>query len=110
MFNEGHETHSEQVLRERKDALRHLFTVLDVKPTKSNNSLHKKRVNLSQEDLALLTQRHKHDQAKRGIKTEIVGDGEEVEVEGDEEDLNENELNLIYRKYCTFTTRINESH
>ena len=50
--------------------------------------------------MVLLTQRHtKHDKSKKAVKTEIVGDGEEVEVEEDEEELNTNELNLIYKKY-----------
>ena len=38
---------------------------------------------------------------KNPTKTEIVGDGEEIEVEAGE-DLSENELNLIYKKYVRF--------
>ncbi|KAJ3556710.1 hypothetical protein NM688_g1873 [Phlebia brevispora] len=99
IYNEGQETLSEQVLRERKAALVHLFDILDIRPLKNSGYLQKDPKALSHDDLVLLTQRHtKHDKSKKAVKTEIVGDGEEVEVEEDEEELNTNELNLIYKK------------
>ncbi|THH32857.1 hypothetical protein EUX98_g1325 [Antrodiella citrinella] len=95
MFNEGQETESEQTFRERKGALSHLFKTLNLRPrTSGRNSK-----NLDNGDLKKLARRPKTVQQKAGVKTEIVGDGEEVEVEVDGEDLNENELDLIYRKY-----------
>lgn len=39
---------------------------------------------------------------KQSAHTEIVGDGEEIVVENDEEDLSENQLNLIYKKSVSF--------
>lgn len=96
MFNEGHETLDEQVLRERKSALIHLFKILNLKPTNRGSVSKRKQKGLSQEDLKLLAQ--KANKSKRGSHTEIVGDGEEIIVEGDEEELSDNQLNLIYRK------------
>lgn len=96
MFNEGSETADEQVLRERKSALIHLFDILGLKPTSRGSMSKGKQRNLSKEELKLLTQ--KTNIAKKGAHTEIVGDGEEVLVEADEEDLSDNQLNLIYRK------------
>ena len=98
IFNEGQETLDEQILRERKAALINLFDNLDIKPTKSSSIFKQKNGQLSTDDLALLTQQHHKTNKGKKPKTEIVGDGEEVEIAGDEEDLNENELNLIYKK------------
>ena len=98
MFNEGQETLSEQTLRERKGSLVHLFEVLSVQPVK-NSTLYKKGKELSHDDLVLLTeQHHKSDKGQGAPKTEIVGDGEEIEVVTDGEELNTNELDLIYKK------------
>ncbi|TCD62159.1 DNA helicase rad5 [Steccherinum ochraceum] len=94
MFNEGQETESEQTLRERKGALSHLFKILNLRPRAAGLAGRQ----LDHDDLRNLTQRPKQGQAKKTTKTEIVGDGEEVEVEMDAEDLNENELDLIYKK------------
>ncbi|KAG1836584.1 SNF2 family N-terminal domain-containing protein [Suillus subalutaceus] len=71
MFNQGQETHDEQTLRERKSALLSLF-----------------EANLTQ-----------HAGGAKKKKIEIVGDGEEVEVEEGEE-LSDNELDVIYKKRC----------
>lgn len=100
IFNEGQETLSEQVLRERKSALINLFEVLGVKPTRLDRNFATKGNDLIHTDLDMLTrQERKAGGLKQKSKMEIVGDGEEVEVEDDEEQLDENELNLIYKKY-----------
>ncbi|KIP11786.1 hypothetical protein PHLGIDRAFT_83110 [Phlebiopsis gigantea 11061_1 CR5-6] len=106
MFNEGSETVDEQVLRERKSALIHLFDILGLKPTNRGNMSKGKQRNLSKEELKLLTQ--KANNAKKEAHTEIVGDGEEVLVEADEEELSDNQLNLIYRKAQQNDTTIAE--
>ncbi|KAI0684760.1 SNF2 family N-terminal domain-containing protein [Cytidiella melzeri] len=95
LFNEGHETEAEQILRQRKAALLHLFEVLDLKPT-TRGRITARGKDLTKEDLTLLT-KDKKDQHRRS-KTEIVGDGEEVEIDADAEDLSDNQLNLIYKK------------
>lgn len=98
MFNEGHETEVEQMLRERKGALLKLFDVLNLKPRRGATSAKHKKGELDTEDLAMLTQQPGIRKGKKPVKIEIVGDGEEVEVEAGE-DLSENQLNLIYQKY-----------
>lgn len=103
LFNEGHETADEQTLRERKSSLIHLFDILNLKPTNRMSAVKRKRKVLSQEELKLLTQ--KAAKSKKGSHMEIVGDGEEIMVEGDEEELSENQLNLIYRK-CAATNEV----
>lgn len=100
MFGEGQETEAEQILRQRKSSLTHLFDVLELRPTSRGSMYKRGKKGLTQEDLALLTQQEKMKQSKeaRSAKTEIVGDGEEIEIEAGEEDLSENQLNLIYKK------------
>lgn len=98
MFNEGQETVDEQILRERKSSLIHLFDILSLKPTSRGDFSRRRTKDLSQEELKLLTQKQSGHKSKKGAHTEIVGDGEEILVEGDEEDLSENQLNLIYKK------------
>lgn len=106
MFNEGQETAAEQSLRERKGSLIHLFKVLDLKPQRGDSLLQRQNGDLSQSDLVKLTQHpSKPGNGKNAIKTEIVGDGEEIEVEADGEELNENELSLIYKKCNKFSPR-----
>jgi DNA repair protein RAD5 len=94
MFNEGQETLDEQVLRERKSSLLKLFDAIGLKPragtdiskhrNKSDNELHGEAAK-------------KMTLAKQPVKIEVVGDGEEIEVE-EGEDLSENELDMIYKK------------
>ncbi|CAL1694577.1 unnamed protein product [Somion occarium] len=98
MFNEGQETGAEQMLRERKGALLKLFDILNLKPRRGATSTKHRNGQLDTEDLSLLTQPSRANKGKKVVKTEIVGDGEEIEVEVDGEDLSENELNLIYKK------------
>ncbi|KAI0073947.1 hypothetical protein K474DRAFT_1648766 [Panus rudis PR-1116 ss-1] len=97
MFSEDRETETEQTLRERKGALLRLFDALNIKPRKGTSSAKRRKGELDADDLALLAQRPKN-KGKQTIKKEIVGDGEEIEVEADGDDLSENELNLIYKK------------
>lgn len=99
MFNEGQETASEQMLRERKHSLLSLFDVLDLKPRRGSSFTRKPHGELDGKDLEVLTQRRASTNEKKVMKKEIVGDGEEVEVEADGEDLSENELSLIYKRY-----------
>lgn len=103
MFNEGHETEAEALLRERKGALLKLFDVLNIKPRRGATSAKHRKGKLNTDDLAALTQTagNKQGLGKKPVKIEIVGDGEEVEVEAGE-DLSENELDLIYQKYVLF--------
>ena len=97
MFEEGQESQDEQKLRERKSSLLKLFDAVSLKPQvgpdlskfkdKSDNEMHA-------EDVKKMTDTSK---PKAAVRTEIVGDGEEVEVE-EGEDLSENELNTIYKR------------
>ncbi|KAA1467782.1 hypothetical protein DENSPDRAFT_770871 [Dentipellis sp. KUC8613] len=99
MFDDGRETTEEQNLRERKNALLHLFDVLNLKPVGGNDvsKLRKQAEGeLDHEELIQLTQVPKKDSKAR--KVEVVGDGEEIEVEGDGEELADNELDLIYQR------------
>ncbi|KAH8102375.1 SNF2 family N-terminal domain-containing protein [Cristinia sonorae] len=97
IFNEGQETESEQILRARKGALTHLFDVLNLRPQKTglNGGRHGQ---LGHDELRQLTQRPRRTAERNGVRTEIVGDGEEVAVNLDGEDLSDNELDLIYKK------------
>lgn len=99
MFDEGQESGEEQVLRERKQALLKMFKVLDLKPLRGSDFSRKPHGKLDQKDLEMLSQRHVgHGANKPKRKTEIVGDGEEVEVEEEGEELSDNELDLIYKR------------
>ncbi|KAL6304876.1 SNF2 family N-terminal domain-containing protein [Sparassis latifolia] len=98
MFNEGQETATEQMLRERKSALLKLFKVVSLKPTRGSSFTRKSRGELEKKDLEVLTQQPQIDKGKKPVRTEIVGDGEEVEVEGEGDDICDNELDLIYKR------------
>lgn len=99
MFDEGHETGEEQVLRERKQALLKMFKVLDLRPRQGSDFSRKPHGRLDQKDLEMLSQRHVgNEAAERKGKTEIVGDGEEVEIDEEGEELSDNELDLIYKR------------
>lgn len=82
MFGEGLETDEERTLRERKSAVVKLFEVVGLRPGTSEREL--------QEEALQKTTRKKH--------VEIVGDGEEIEVE-DGEDLSRKDLDIIYKRY-----------
>lgn len=101
MFNEGQETLEEQILRERKSSLLKLFDVVGIKARAGvDYSKHrdKSEGELHGEAVMQMTQANKVKKVTK-VKTEIVGDGEEVEVD-DVEDLSENELDMIYKKYA----------
>ncbi|TRM65841.1 SNF2 family N-terminal domain-containing protein [Schizophyllum amplum] len=84
-FNEGMETEDEYMLRERKTALVKLFEILGLKPVVGAHT--------SEADSDRKTESKKH-----GKKvTEIVGDGEEIEVD-DSENISGNDIAMIYAK------------
>ena len=98
VINEGEETLEEQIFRERKTSLLKLFDVIGLKPRTGANlsgdpspSHPDKPETFSKKDVG------SDKPTKKTVKIEIVGDGEEVEVE-EGEDLSETELDLIYRK------------
>lgn len=95
MFGQGKETEEEQSLRERKTALLALFDVVNLRPRTGARALSNDRVPDGDE-----WQKGKPAQKPVGTKktrTEIIGDGEEIEVEEGEE-LSDNQLDLIYRR------------
>jgi DNA repair protein RAD5 len=91
ILNEGQETSDEQYLRERKNALLRLFHAVGLNPRRGRHQdiLNEESINKA----------HPPGQIRKQatIKTEIVGDGEEIEVE-DGEELTENEINVIYKR------------
>ncbi|KAH6917080.1 DNA repair protein RAD5 [Coprinopsis sp. MPI-PUGE-AT-0042] len=94
MFDEGRETQEETELRERKSSIVRLFEVLGLRPHAGANTKGKTREsneNLTHEALKNLARR-----ASKKVK-EIVGDGEEIEVD-DAEELTSNDINTIYQR------------
>ncbi|KAJ6520356.1 RAD5-like protein [Mycena sanguinolenta] len=92
MFSEGAETLDEQMLRERKASILKLFDVLNLRPQAGANfSGSKTDEEIHEEAMKKIAQR------KSKKVTEIVGDGEEIEVD-DGEELSENDLDTIYKK------------
>lgn len=95
MFGQGKETEEEQSLRARKMAFLALFDAVNLRPRTSARGLSRDQVSDGGE-----RQGGKPTQKPSGAKktrTEIIGDGEEIEVEeGDE--LSDNQLDLIYRR------------
>jgi len=92
LFGLGQETEDESVLRERKAALLTLFDALNLRPRRGACVAKANQISSSVSERP-----SEHVTSKKHIKTEIVGDGEEIEVE-DGEELSDNELELIYRK------------
>ncbi|KAJ6541849.1 SNF2 family N-terminal domain-containing protein [Mycena capillaripes] len=93
MFSEGVETLDEQMLRERKASILKLFDVLNLRPQAGANFTGRKSdEEIHEEAMKKISQRTKPKKV-----TEIVGDGEEIEVEEGEE-LTENDLDMIYHK------------
>ncbi|KAF7337701.1 DNA repair protein RAD5 [Mycena sanguinolenta] len=92
MFSEGAETLDEQMLRERKASILKLFDALNLRPQAGANfSGRKTDEEIHEEAMKKIAQR------KSKKVTEIVGDGEEIEVD-DGEELSENDLDAIYKK------------
>ncbi|KAG0707588.1 SNF2 family N-terminal domain-containing protein [Suillus ampliporus] len=103
MFNQGQETQDEHTLRERKTALLSLFEAINLRPCRGAHI--KDNGNTENESDSTKKQPTQHPGGAKKKKTEIVGDGEEVEVEEGEE-LSDNELDVIYKKWIppdTFT-------
>jgi hypothetical protein len=101
IFDDGRETLDEQTLRERKSSLLRLFYAVGLKP-QSGNDFSKRRNGIDvelKEDAMKKMKQNNAEKSGKSVKTEFVGDGEEVEVE-DEEDLSENELVMIYKKWA----------
>ncbi|KAJ6623172.1 SNF2 family N-terminal domain-containing protein [Mycena sp. CBHHK59/15] len=92
MFNDGAETLDEQMLRERKASILKLFDVLGLRPQAGANFSGRKSDEQIHDEAMKKMAQHKSKKVK-----EIVGDGEEIEVEEGEE-LSENDLNTIYQK------------
>lgn len=95
VFGQGKETEEEQSLRERKTALLALFDVVNLRPRTGARALCSDQVPNGDE-----WQNGNSAQKMAGAnktRTEIIGDGEEIEVEEGEE-LSDNQLDLIYRK------------
>ena len=95
MFGQGKETEEEQILRTRKTALLTLFDAVNLRPrivarALGNGQTHNgnKRESGKSAEKASGTKKR---------RTEIVGDGEVIEVEEGEE-LSDNQLDLIYRR------------
>lgn len=91
MFDQGQETDQERMMRERKTSLLRLFTEVGLKPKKKATLASAQPKGKQASSASTST-------TKKNVKKEIVGDGEEIEVE-DGEDLSENELNVIYKRY-----------
>ena len=100
-FDEGAETAEEQELRERKQALLKLFDAANLHPVRGNGVLGKKKdAELSHDEVLKMAEVLTQSQTplkSQGAQKETVGDGEEVEVEPGE-DLNENQLAMIYNR------------
>lgn len=90
-FGEGSETQGELDLRERKSAILKMFEVLGLKPQAE-------AIQRGGKQEGELHQNAPMQLGKQKVKAkEIVGDGEEIEVE-EEETLSKNDLDMIYEK------------
>lgn len=103
MFDEGAETAEEQKLRERKQALLKLFDAVNLRPVRGSGVLGKKKdIELGHDEILKMAEVSTQSQTPplkpQGVRKEVVGDGEEVEVDPGE-DLNENQLAMIYNRY-----------
>lgn len=92
MFGEGLETSEEKSLRERKSAILRLFDVIGLR-SQSGTTV---EGGISEQELQ--KEALQKPQASKKKHVEIVGDGEEIEVE-DGEDLSKNDLDIIYKRY-----------
>ena len=98
-FNEGTESKDEEALRKRKSALRHLFEKLDLKPRAGNNAV------LDKENVPPVPAHRKDKTPDNAIPERSNADANTPEAgddtEGSEEEvLSQNELDVIYRRYC----------
>jgi DNA repair protein RAD5 len=91
IFDENRETHDEQALRERKRSLLHLFDAVGLRPVVDSSCSNRRAGQVKNERVNRV---HR----ERKVRIEVVGDGEEIEVE-DAEELSENELDVIYQRW-----------
>jgi DNA repair protein RAD5 len=98
MFNQGQETQDEQTLRERKSALLSLFEAVNLRPCRGAHV--QDNGNTESESDGMNKNLAQRPGGVKKKKFEIVGDGEEVEVEEGEE-LSDNELDVIYKKWVS---------
>ncbi|KAG8832472.1 DNA helicase rad5 [Serendipita sp. 399] len=98
IFSEGTETDTERMLRERKASLLKLLDKVGLRPRISVPVIKPDNTNTG----ALTTKSRQGTHTGKKMKTEIVGEGddmEEIEVEEDDEEvLDDNELDIIYKK------------
>jgi DNA repair protein RAD5 len=111
MFDEGAEIVEEQELRERKQSLLKLFDTVNLRPVRGSGVLGKKDdTELDHDEILKMaevsTQSPAPPPKPQSVRKEIVGDGEEVEVDPGE-DLNENQLATIYNR-CLHTFAFRE--
>lgn len=99
MFNQGQETQDEQTLRERKSALLSLFDAVNLRPCRGARVQDNGNMENGSDGMNNKLTQHPGDAKKKRI--EIVGDGEEVEIEEGEE-LSDSELDVIYKKRVSF--------
>ncbi|KAF9650357.1 hypothetical protein BDM02DRAFT_3223262 [Thelephora ganbajun] len=102
IFHEGAETIEEQELRGRKQALLKLFDAVNLRPVRGSGVVGKKKdAELGYDEVLKMaevsTQSPNLPPKPTSVRKEIVGDGEEVEVEPGE-DLDENQLAMIYNR------------
>lgn len=94
LFNEGQETLTEQLLRQRMKALINLFDKVGLRPKYGMDDEGKGQPEVTKEE-------HFERKARRvpnvNARQEVVGDGEVVDVE-EEGSISEGDLNTIYRK------------
>ncbi|KAF8557658.1 hypothetical protein OG21DRAFT_1482121 [Imleria badia] len=96
MFGQGKETEQEQSLRERKAALLTLFDAVNLRPRAGARALGNDQIPSGSNEREIGKPAQKPAASKK-TRTEIVGDGEEIEVEEGEE-LSDNQLDQIYRR------------
>jgi DNA repair protein RAD5 len=99
MFNEGLETLEEQELRERRSSLVQLFDSVGLRPIEGSGLVGKKALHELNSDDALKMTEGSHKPESKVVRKEVAGDGEEVEVEAEGDDLSENELDMIYKRW-----------
>ena len=98
MFNEGQETEEEHILRGRKSSLLELFKVVGLKPKTQN------KPSTGKENTPPGPGKKKNGAPR--VRTEVVGDGEKIEVADEEDELSQNELDVIYRRCASLESVI----
>jgi DNA repair protein RAD5 len=87
------------MLRGRKNALNRMFKIIGLEPQVTGGASDKQSSQLRQsmtQPTGLSDKGKKSDRSKP--RTEIVGDGEEVEIDEDDGELTDNQLDAIYKK------------